>query len=388
MIPFPPEQIENHWFFRYKIYHIPFWAFYHLMWGAAEFSLMGVLDMLFNSQRYIMFLVYVLVHTFAVYFCLYFLLPKFLEKGKLLPFILLLSSCIVFTSGSVLAGFYLTSYFTGLPLSYFCGFESDSTIYDIFRFCTTGILPHTSGAVLLGLTIKLIKTRNLAKKRQQKLEKEKLETELKFLKSQFNPHFLFNTINSIFFLIHKDPGKASNALAKFSELLRYQLYECNEPLIPLNHEISYLKNFISLEKLRKSSDLRIQVDMDTQQLGHLGIAPFLLMTFVENAFKHVSEHSNAVNWITIKLYFSGEHTLNFMVSNSKASEVNSAHKAMQFGGIGLKNVKRRLDLIYPQKHEMNIKHGKDQFRVQLSLQLRPLANQRIHFAEPEMALGF
>ncbi len=114
-------------------------------------------------------------------------------------------------------------------------------------------LPSSVAATTLGMSIKLTKNWIQSRRREQELEKEKLETELKFLRSQFNPHFLFNTINSIFVLIHKNPVMASESLAKFSDILRYQLYECNEHCIPLGQELNYLENFIELQRLQAGS---------------------------------------------------------------------------------------------------------------------------------------
>ncbi len=372
MITIPSGRLAQHWFFRYKLYHIPFWAAYHFMWGIAEFSLSEVITMMFYSPRSIMYLFYVFLHTFAVYFLLYFLLPRYLEKGKQFLFILFLFLCIVGASFSILGSYYFSAWLIGVDINYFCNFQSDNTYYEVFRIMTTNIIPHTAGALLLGLSIKLVKKWNHTQQRQQVLEKEKLETELKFLKYQFNPHFLFNTINSIFFLIHKDPGMASSALGKFSELLRYQLYDCNETQISLANEITYLKNFVALEKLRKKADLRVQLEIEEEGKGYLGIAPFILMTFVENAFKHVSKHRDNANWINIKLYFKTERTLVFEVTNSTSGDRAEQNEVIHYGGIGLKNVKRRLALIYPQQHQLEIKNESKHFAVKLVIQLSEL----------------
>lgn len=221
----------------------------------------------------------------------------------------------------------------------------------------------------LAMSIKLGKNWLQTQRKQQMLEKEKLETELNFLKHQFNPHFLFNTINSIFFLIHKNPDMASASLAKFSELLRYQLYECNDKQILLAREISYMENSIELERLRQNDNMELNVKVEQEEAGQWGIAPFILMTFVENAFKHVSIHMDRPNWIRIELEQRGD-TLTFLVSNS-TSEVAS-RDVVQCGGIGLKNVQRRLDLIYAGQYQLDICQDTHRFDVQLQLRLSPL----------------
>jgi len=227
-------------------------------------------------------------------------------------------------------------------------------------------LPSAFASMTLAMTIKFTKNRLHTERRQQRLEKDKLEAELKLLKQQFNPHFLFNSINSIFFLIHKNPGKASDSLAKFSDMLRHQLYECNDPRISLSKEVSYLMNFIALEKLRQGNRLKVDVEVPGVYLDHLAIAPFILMTFVENAFKHVSNDRAAGNWIRICIELQGLQ-LNLKVANSKSTHADNGSGSDK--GIGLNNVRRRLDLVYPANHQLNIVENSDQFEVCLDLAL-------------------
>ena len=138
-----------------------------------------------------------------------------------------------------------------------------------------------------------------AQKRQQLLEKEKLETELKFLKSQFNPHFLFNTINSIFVLINKNPEMASESLVKFSSLMRYQLYECNSNQIPLRNELAYIESFIELESLRQNDNFDLEIKIPKITAETPTVAPFILIPFIENAFKHISEDKELRKWLNL-----------------------------------------------------------------------------------------
>jgi LytS/YehU family sensor histidine kinase len=227
-------------------------------------------------------------------------------------------------------------------------------------------LKSSLAAITLGMSIKLTKNWIEAQRRQKALEKEKLETELKFLKYQFNPHFLFNSINSIFFLIHKNPDMASSSLAKFSELLRHQLYESNDSLIPLKKEIAYIENFIELEKLRQNPNLETEFNFDDDYSPALGIAPFILMTFVENAFKHVSKHKDGANWIKMLLE-ANDLTLKMSIANSRADD--DSRQAIHYSGIGLKNVQRRLELLYPGQYQLDIQQTAETFSVKLQLQL-------------------
>lgn len=366
----PSERLNKYWFFKYKLYHFLFWALYHFLWGVAEFSLLDVIEMLFHSSRYMLFIGYVIIHTLAVYFTLYYLLPNYLEKGRNAQFVGYLFLCIVVTSWVIMGSYFAVAYLTHKPLYYYCAFASSTGDVDFYRTWITILLPHSAGAILLGLSIKLINNWSLAQQQQQALEKEKLETELKFLRSQFNPHFLFNTINSIFFLIQKDQKMASNALGRFSELLRYQLYDCNEKQIPVSREISFLQSFITLEKYRKTGDLNVGVEIDTSSNSHLMISPFILMTFVENAFKHVAADQQNQNWIEINLSFKKSSTMVFVVANSSNHRKDKFRPVVHYGGIGLKNVRRRLDLLYPDQHQLKITETDEFFSIELEIKLK------------------
>ena len=359
---------QQNWLFKYKLYHIPFWMLYnYLLWSLAIDSPYSALHTIFFSAYFIKFLAYVIFPAFGVYFNLYFLIPRYLEKQRYALYLFYLALTIVVTSVLISSGYYISAWLDGSTAEKIFGVAPSLNGYyhlikeEPFRF--------TLGVITLAMSIKLTKNWIETQRRQQLLEKEKLDTELKFLKYQFNPHFLFNSINSIFFLIHKNPDRASASLAKFSELLRHQLYECNDQLIPLSKEIAYLENFIELEKLRQNQSLAVRFDMEQVYAPDSGIAPFILMTFVENAFKHVSKDKGQSNWINIDLAVTGEQ-LHFIVCNSM-SEIH-ATEVINYGGIGLKNVQRRLDLIYPGEYLLDIHQNNESFNVKLELQLKQL----------------
>jgi LytS/YehU family sensor histidine kinase len=296
---------------------------------------------------------------------LYFLIPRFLEKGRYVSYVSLLLLTILCTAALIVTGYYVSAWWSDRTFQELYGVDPSNYLF----FFKINTLPSTVASTTLAMSIKLTKNWIQSLKRQQLQEKERYETELKFLRSQFNPHFLFNTINSIFFLIHKNPVMASDSLAKFSDLLRYQLYECNEKQIPLSNEITYLENFIELEKLRQSN-LEVSIEIDQQPKHHLAIAPFVLMTFTENAFKHVSSHKNRPNWIRLHLSLNG-FQFRFNISNSMSSI--KSNDVVSYGGIGLSNVKRRLDLIYPGQYQLNIQNDQNSFEVELSLHLSEIS---------------
>ena len=195
------------------------------------------------------------------------------------------------------------------------------------------------------------------------VQTEKLNTELQFLKAQINPHFLFNSINTIYFQIDRSNTEARESLQKFSELLRYQLYECNEDLIPVEKEISYLESYVDMQRLRKNSQHSILFKTDDSVKG-FNIAPLLLIPFVENAFKHLSNHNNISN--TVEVNMSRENgSFLFNVRNSVDENCPNRNEP----GIGLQNVKRRLDLLYNDKYHLNINRSTSSFSVELQIQL-------------------
>jgi sensor histidine kinase YesM len=364
----PKFQPTQSWFIKYKIYHIPFWMVYsYLLWALTIGSLYEAARELYFSVLWVKGFLYMIFPAFAVYFNLYFLIPRYLQKGRYIWYILFLALTIVASSYLILSGYYLSAWLAGKTAKNMWGITFSFNSF--FQVVKNEPLRSTLAAITLGMSIKLTKNWIETQRRQRELEKEKLETELKFLKYQFNPHFLFNSINSIFFLIHKNPDMASDSLAKFSELLRHQLYECNDELIPLTKEISYLENFIELEKLRQSPDLVVSFNVDGDFPEHLGVAPFILMTFVENAFKHVSRGKGEPNSISIALNVNGQH-LDFNVSNTTSHE--QLHEIVKYSGIGLKNVQRRLDLVYPNQYTLRIDDNAESFEVWCNLELSPI----------------
>jgi sensor histidine kinase YesM len=360
----------RHWLFKYKLYHIPFWCIYHFIWAAVKYgNPLELAGSIFFSPKFIF---YVIFQAVAVYFNLYFLIPRYLEKSRFPEYILYLLITVLCTASLIVPGYYLSAFLANSTTLKLYGTDEFS------YFFMTYTLTSTMASMTFAMSIKLTKNWIETKRRQQLLEKEKLETELKFLKYQFNPHFLFNTINSIFFLIHKNPDMASASLAKFSELLRYQLYECNDVQISLSKEITYLQNFIELEKLRQSKTLMVTLDINEQQTNHLGIAPFILMTFVENAFKHVSKDKDKANWINIQLKLD-QQRMEFEISNSTSQSIST--DVVSYGGIGLQNVQRRLDLLYADQYDLAIQSTNNCFEVKLRLHLSELVAPAPHFLQ-------
>jgi len=355
----------QHWFFRYKLYHIPFWCLYHYAWLTVAFGnpFKAAANIVFLPYS-VKYLFYVVLEAAAVYFNLYFLLPRYFETKKYWTYFTLVALTIIATALLIVTGYYASSVLTGKSLRELYG-DGSNCFYYFLGYA----LPSAFASMTLAMMIKLVRTRMQQERRLEQIEKTKLETELKFLKEQFNPHFLFNSINSIFILIRKNPQLASSALARFSDLLRHQLYESNDEVIPLSREISYLENFIELEKLRQPRDLQVEFVKDFLYADHLGIGPFILMIFVENAFKHVCREPGKKNSIAIRLSLR-DANLEMAVSNTKCDKEQKGP-----GGIGLKNVQRRLDLLYPGKHQLKIDAAGETYEVNLQLNLKEIAKE-------------
>jgi LytS/YehU family sensor histidine kinase len=224
------------------------------------------------------------------------------------------------------------------------------------------ILPHFF-LVIAGAAIKLMVDYSKLQQTMAETAKEKAEAELNFLKSQINPHFLFNSLNSVYFLIDKNNTEARESLHKFSDMLRYQLYELNGPRIPVEREVTYLQEYVDLQKLRKDENYSVQFSSSPDVKG-FSIEPLLLVPFVENAFKHISHFNERNNFVKLNLSRSNGH-FHFNIENSK----EPGKTTEQHGGIGLVNVKRRLELLYPGKHSLHIEDKNDLYKVELQLKL-------------------
>lgn len=214
--------------------------------------------------------------------------------------------------------------------------------------------------ITLGTLIFLFDQQLLTQKKQAALKEESTRAELAFLRSQVSPHFLFNSLNNIYSLSYKKSDKAPDAILKLSELTRYMLYE-KQDQIALEKEWNYIQNFISLQQLRYDFPMNVTVK-STGNLGQMKIAPYLLIPFVENAFKH-GDVQNKEQPLAIELH-GNEKEIFFSVVNKIGSQQKDKD-----GGIGLENVRRRLQLLYPARYELVIDKQNDIFKIVLKIKL-------------------
>ncbi|HKI90331.1 MAG TPA: histidine kinase [Draconibacterium sp.] len=284
-----------------------------------------------------------------VYINLQVLFPLFLEKGRY--FLYSVSVLATIALGSV---FYIILFdrwidyiFTGY---YFIAYYSfwDISLFFVVYVATTSLLHLARGWFRL-----------------QEIEREKTLAELKALKSQINPHFLFNSLNSIYSLARKNSMQVPDKILQLSDLMRHIIYESDVDFIPLEKEIGMVKNYMELQNLRTSESEKIQLEINGN-VKNKKIAPLLFLPFVENSFKHGLK-SGAKNAFVNILITVMEYDLIFEIENAKGDAPSVSDS--NYKGLGIENVKKRLDLIYSGKHELKIGNSENTFKVLLKVPL-------------------
>ncbi|WP_246457646.1 sensor histidine kinase [Winogradskyella echinorum] len=192
------------------------------------------------------------------------------------------------------------------------------------------------------------------------MKNEKSKVELMLLKSQVSPHFFFNMLNNLYGLVNKDAGKAQELILKLSDLMRYSIYESENETVTLKEEVDYLKNYIELHKMRYHKNIVVNFNCDIDE--NKRVAPLLFIILLENAFKHGVENLRENANVTIN-FTSSETNITFMIENNFDSSENLNNKP----GIGLKNLKRRLELTYPNKHNLLFSSTENAYSVKLIL---------------------
>lgn len=323
--------------------HAAFWLVYWI------FSSMQ--DVVFISQfRENFNLPTVIGSMGVVYFNYYYWIPRHLIRQKKHWFYAISIFAIILLN-AWLVNVFMRTFIS--PREYYFSWEGTFTL----AVDTTVLVAFTTA-------IKFMQQWHERNRYAIQLEKKNLENELEMLKAQINPHFIFNTLNTIYFLMEqKDDERAKEALLKFSDTLSHQLYDYNKDLIDLDKEIAYLKNYVELQRMRHDEELLdLRLDLP-ESVNGCQIAPMLLIPFVENAFKH-SSNSNGYS-VDIRL-----RAENGMLDLAVENTINTNKRfQVETGGIGLKNVRRRLDLTYPGRHQLSLDDDGKTYRAQLNIQL-------------------
>lgn len=311
---------------------------------------MGLTDPLQVSydKLFILFL----IDVATVYFNLYILVPAYFLENRVF---LYASFSFITILVNVESSFLVKIYSAG---DEFLNFPEKSTLSILLSdlVYSSFMLATAVGANSLRRFI-----RSLDEIRE--LENANLKTELKFLKDQINPHFLFNSLNNIYVQTRKRPKEASETILLLSDILRYQLYDCAQEEVSLEKEINYLQNYLEMDRTR-GTDM-VQNFKVNGQLNKQMVAPYIFNTFVENAVKH-GHTTQGKSFIDICFDIKDDE-IDFKISNSIGRKMKQ--NGNKTGGIGLKNVRRRLELIYPDKHELNISQENSVYLVHLNLKL-------------------
>ncbi len=332
------------------------WVYHTIFWLVMLIALVELGNERLNlAFRFLLEGTNVFFYIVITYINIFYLIPNFLtEKKREWTFIgSLLLACAVLTPLKVITLYFLHSnfpqiqteliknqvwYFLGMV--YIAGF---STIYSI------------------------IAEWKQQERQRQELQNQTIASELRFLKTQINPHFLFNTLNSLYALTLKKSEDAPEVVLRLSEMMRYMLYECNEPQVFLTKEIAYIENYLNLEKMRLPKKIDLKFDV-SGAISDVQVAPLLFIPFIENSFKHGVANQIGEGHVYIKMHCS-EHRLDFSIENSRADvQQFNALSGKKSGGIGLVNVKRRLDLLYPGKNELKIEETPDLYKVALKME--------------------
>ncbi|MEO0778933.1 MAG: histidine kinase [Bacteroidota bacterium] len=329
------------------VYHSLFWMLFLVLLIALDTSNRGWLFTITIE------LINVLFYGVVVYFNLFYLIPNYLsEKRFVLYCLFLLLSVLLVTPIKMVIFYFLYTY---VP-------EAQNTLVN------NQILFFVSAFIFAGAStiVKIISDWVRYQRDRKELQTQTMQSELRFLKSQINPHFLFNTLNSLYALTLKKSDKAPEIVIKLSEMMRYMLYECNEKRVFLSKEVQYIRNYLDLEELRQGKD----VDIDFLVKGQVGdqkIAPLMFIPFLENSFKHGLNNSIEQGFVHIELDVDRQG-IHLSIENSKA-ETLPLQTHRRSGGIGLVNVRRRLNILYPNQYELKIADAPNTYKVDLRIDL-------------------
>ncbi len=294
---------------------------------------------------------------FATYFSMYFLVPKLLLKKKYVTFfvsLVLFSALIIYIE--LLIGYYIQ-----LPLL----LPEDVEEFQFFTFSRFfNVFFQIYSFTVLAVSIKLFKLWFIYQQEKAQLKNQSLTSELALLRSQINPHFLFNTLNNIDSLVSINPDKASNSIIKLSEIMRYMLYDSNADFVPLEKEIDYIQSFVSLQQLRFKDPEFTSFVVEGETKGKR-IPPMLIIPFVENAYKHGKKNVKAPG---IKIHIEIQQKL-YTFSITNAYNVNEKVEKDPFSGYGLTNIRRRLDLLYKDNYYLNIDTKNGIYHVILTIRI-------------------
>lgn len=335
--------------------HVLFWGCYVLFFGLLYGS---YIDDYYNA--FMVELVELPFKMGLVYFNMYYLMPRYLLQKRYAEFFFYL--LLVMTAVAALMQYVLLPFLIH-PL--FCPSTCTENNLTLYRLIKNVV--NLNYVVAITAVIALLKNWYRHQQAAQLLTQDKLEAELKFLKAQIHPHFLFNTLNSLYSLTLKKSDNAPEVVLKLSGLMDYMLYDATAAKVPLEKELDYIKNYIDLERIRYGNRVDVQFT-ESGDISGKSIAPMMLLPFVENAFKHgvTTETENAWIRIDVKML---EQQLVLLVENCKCGEKASGNNRDMASGIGLRNLQRRLELLYEGRYSLETEDEADSYAARLELDL-------------------
>lgn len=335
--------------------HVLFWLLLMLTFAVSEW---GYRDTF--ADAIIFELLFLPVRMVAVYLNYYVLIPKYLYQNKILSYLTLLLSAIMINA--VLQR-YIFIYW-GYPVFFpnWLNPRIKPLMFD--KIVQNAVIIATPVAFSIG--IRVFSDWYKEKNKIKQLEKEKISTELKYLKSQINPHFLFNTLNNIYGLAIEKSDKVPGLILQLSDLLSYSLYESSQQQLPVEKELKLIRDYVAIEKERYGDRVGVIWEIKKEEIKGLEIAPLLFFPLVENAFKHGVKEETGGGQIQLFLSKEKEHLI-FKVKNTIPADYLEGEQEKT--GIGLSNVRRRLNLLYPNTHELKIEALENWFCVQLKIKL-------------------
>lgn len=333
-------------------HHVAFWVIYYifntLKWG----SYYNDIDYSIKSN-----LIEFPIHILNAYFHAYYLIPKFIIKKRYILYALQLISMLT-------AMYYAKVVLTYIFVNKIVWPEASAGVRANFLLHYTTVVLGELYVIGITTAIKLTLDKINSIKRYKELESINLHTEIKYLRAQIQPHFFFNTLNNLYALIIEKSDNAPKVILKLSELMQYVLYETQDDYTPLIKEIKYIENYIDLEKLRFDARLKYKIEI-TGNIDDVIVPPLIFLPFIENCFKHGIDTKENNIIIDIKFDASSEF-LNFEVSNS-ISGISISRFKQTNKGIGIINVKKRLELNYPKNYQLDIKEIDNKYTVVLRI---------------------
>lgn len=346
--------------------HATFWA----CWWAFQSILYAFVSM--TSQvpyikrlpmSAIEALFYLVPHMFLAYMLMYVVVPRLLLKGRYLATVASVLGLFVATA-AISATISIVVLNEVRALVFGKLYVPPKHINQINFFLS--LLAGLRGAITIGglaAAIKLMKYWYVKEQTNLQLQQENTAAQLQLLKAQVHPHFLFNTLNNIYAHTQATAPQASQMVVGLSDMLRYMLYECNQPLVPLQKEVKMVTDYVRLEQVRYGNQIDLNIDLP-EATGDLQIAPLLLLPFVENSFKHGASRMLEQPWISLQVTLDGAW-LKMKLLNGKPAGTTTEGDC----GIGIQNVIKRLQLLYPNRHQLSISNDDEVFIVNLKLQL-------------------